>query len=98
MENLQTGCARCRLIVVIAPRERGIAELQGRHMNDIPDEQETVLVRGKGVAGMTGSMAGQVDRRQPLCHPVSIANGFQKGPELRKIRLGAETVYGRLGN
>ena len=31
-------------------------------MNDVPEEQETVLARVERVAGMTGNMTGQGDR------------------------------------
>jgi hypothetical protein len=39
-ENLQARCARCGLIVIIAPTGRGVAELQGWHMNDVAKEYE----------------------------------------------------------
>src|SRR3954452_14019230 len=97
MKNVQAGGACDRLIIVISPTERRIAKLQGRHVNDVAEEQEMLLVGVERVADMTGSMTRQGDGPQPLSHVFAIPYGSQQGPELRKMRLSAKVLHGRLG-
>jgi hypothetical protein len=97
LKHSEAGCACGWLIVVKAPAERRIGELQGRYMNDVAEEQETVVFGVEGVAGMTGSMTRQRNCPQPLGHMFAIPYGSQQGPELRKVRLSAKALHGRLG-
>src|SRR5262245_29525352 len=66
-------------------------------MNDVAEEQEMVIFRVEGVAGMTGSMTRQRNRPQPLSHVLAISYGSQQGPELCKVRLSAKALHGCLG-
>jgi hypothetical protein len=42
-------------------------------------------------------MTRQRDRAEPPSHVFAISHGSQQGPELRKVRLSAEVLHGRLG-
>ena len=68
-------------------------------MNDVTEEQETVLVRVERVAGMTGSMTG-AGRPPLIAQPPRSHSGrtSRQGPELRKVRFGEKALHSRLGN